>query len=453
MERWHANTLAIFDDPRWKLRDQGTLAATVWQMGLQDQPTLPHKFNFIVDPMSHLRFSKRKMVRVADFHVDNSYSLAGDSRSRPLFLHFVNGGLGKRGWKNWDNAEELLRKGEPTPPVKVGPKERVSSTRKTTKGTPRLSRANRVVHGLWIGNSLSKMELLTLRSFIRHGHEFHLWLYEKLETPVPKEVIIEDANKIIPKRKIFRKADNDPEIGLGKGSFSSPFSDLFRYKLLYMKGGYWVDMDVTCLRPLNFAEPYVFRPHRVGVVGNVMKCPPRSRLMKSVYRKVAREANAHSEWLMPNRVLSQAIIRFGLSRYIRKGIWNEESWWDAIRPLALGKEPVPSEWHVIHWINEFWRTLKRDGGHYRGRRLFDIIPDKEHPTPGSALAQLYESYSISSSPVVQPEPIKPPALKPEPVAAPAPRSASRQPTMPHFSLESHINVLLPSLARAEPSGA
>jgi glycosyltransferase involved in cell wall biosynthesis len=423
MEHWHQNTLAAFKNPYWQARDQGTLAATVWELKLQNHPNLPPGFNFIVDPWLGVPRARRNLVQAHELLPNQSYSLQGNStKPRPRFVHFINGGIGKRGWKNWDDAERLI---ETQPPPAA------------------LSPDNRVVHSLWIGSTLSKLELLTLRSFLRHGHEFHLWVYDKIETPLPKEVIIEDANQIIPKKQIIKKADTDPETGVGRGSFSSPFSDLFRYKLLHEKGGYWVDMDVTCLRPFNFSTPYVFRPHRVGIVGNIIKCPPRSRLMKSVYAQVSRQASEHADWLMPNKVLSQAVRRLKLTRFIRGGIWNQESWWGAIRPLALGHDPVPSDWFAIHWINEFWRTLKENGGVYRGQRLFAAAPDKENPTAGSALARLYSDYGLSlQDPKVNREPVKP-----QPPPAPLDKPADRQPATPQFLMTSHINVLLPSLAR------
>src|SRR5579872_5264198 len=163
---------------------------------------------------------------------------------------------------------------------------------------------NRIVHGLWIGNSLSKLELLTLHSFVEHGHEFHLWTYSDIRTPLPRQVLLEDAAEIIPSACIFKKMEIDPETGVGRGSFGAPFSDLFRYKLLFEKGGYWTDMDITCLKPLDFEEEYVFRPHRVGVVGNIMKCPPGSELMRVTYERARREADADAEWLLTNRILS-----------------------------------------------------------------------------------------------------------------------------------------------------
>lgn len=49
LNHWHETTMQIFQDKNWRTRDQGTLAATVWQFGLQRHHTLPLEFNFIAD--------------------------------------------------------------------------------------------------------------------------------------------------------------------------------------------------------------------------------------------------------------------------------------------------------------------------------------------------------------------------------------------------------------------
>ncbi len=426
MEVWHQFTLEAFRDRYWKVRDQGTLAAAAWKLGLQSQPTLPRNYNLVVDPYAADRTprSKRRPVDPRKLPADSRYALDGGASAafRPMLLHFINGGVGLRGWKNWDDAERLL--GGPAKPAPApAPKP--------------LSPDNRIVHGLWIGGTLSKMELLTVHSFLRHGHEFHLWTYGDLETPLPKGVVLEDANEIIPQSRIMRKADTDPETGVGKGSVS-PFSDLFRYKLLYEKGGWWVDMDVTCLRPFDFDTPYVFRAHRVGVVGNIIKCPRGSRLMETLYEQVVARLDRKSDWLMTNRMLSERVRRLRLTRYVRKGIWNEEKWTDVIQPLALGSEPIPPEWYAIHWINEFWRTLRESGGFYRGQRLFEVVPDKENPAPNSSLSRLYAQHLPAPSA---------PAPAPAPPPAPMNRPSPRQPPTPQFPLPSHLNILVASMAR------
>ena len=35
-----------------------------------------------------------------------------------------------------------------------------------------MDKSTKIVHGLWIGEELSNLELLTIHSFIHHGHEF-----------------------------------------------------------------------------------------------------------------------------------------------------------------------------------------------------------------------------------------------------------------------------------------
>lgn len=49
LDAWHAKTMDIFNTSYWKTRDQGTLIATVWELGLQDHLPLSKKWNFIAD--------------------------------------------------------------------------------------------------------------------------------------------------------------------------------------------------------------------------------------------------------------------------------------------------------------------------------------------------------------------------------------------------------------------
>jgi Glycosyltransferase sugar-binding region containing DXD motif len=251
--------------------------------------------------------------------------------------------------------------------------------------------SNRIVHALWVGNRLSKLELLTISSFIAHGHHFHLWTYSDLVTPLPKGVLVHDAESILPRSAVFRSVGTDLETGVGNGSFAG-FSDLFRYKLLYDKGGYWTDMDITCLKPLDFSEPYVFRSHRLGVVGNLMKCPRGSPVMRLTFERAQQQL--HSGWHFGNRALSEAVLELGLGCYIRSDICNADFWLDVVRPFIEGHQPIPRELYVIHWINEFWRTVKQSGGYYRGEKVLSVVPDKNNPKPGTTLARLYEQYSF-----------------------------------------------------------
>jgi len=215
---------------------------------------------------------------------------------------------------------------------------------------------NLTVNAMWIGKSLSACELLTINSFINNGHRFVLWAYDEIETPLPEGAIVKDASEIIPREKVF-SYNHTNQFGHGKGSYAG-FSDIFRYKLLYMYGGWWTDMDVTCLKPLDFKEEYVFRSHHsLPLVGNIMKCPQGSELMKKCYDEAIEKVNADNrDWHLPIQILVDNVRAMGLESYVRN-ISNEDSW-NVVRKMLAGNVNVPSDWYVIHWVNEEWRRNK-----------------------------------------------------------------------------------------------
>ena len=65
--------------------------------------------------------------------------------------------------------------------------------------------------------------------------------------------------------KLFRKS----EIFELRKTFL-PFADIFRYKMLYMNGGYWVDLDMIALKRFNFKEPYIFSSERTMLEGSLI---------------------------------------------------------------------------------------------------------------------------------------------------------------------------------------
>jgi hypothetical protein len=103
---WNAMSRQIMRDPYWRTRDQGTLAGAAWKLGVQDAPVLPDKFNFIVDCMRGVARSDRASLAPSDSFVRTDYELEGEGA--PHFIHFVNGGVGRRGWRNWDDVERRI---------------------------------------------------------------------------------------------------------------------------------------------------------------------------------------------------------------------------------------------------------------------------------------------------------------------------------------------------------
>lgn len=93
-----------------------------------------------------------------------------------------------------------------------------------------------IVNSFWHGSSIDEIGNLCIKSFLKYGFEFHLWTYDK-SLKVPMGCVVRDASEILDSSLIFKHSN---------GSYA-PFSDWFRFTLLYKHGGTWVDMDMVCL--------------------------------------------------------------------------------------------------------------------------------------------------------------------------------------------------------------
>jgi hypothetical protein len=148
-----------------------------------------------------------------------------------------------------------------------------------------------IIQSLWIGDRLSVMERLSIQSFLDQGHEFHLYLYAPCDG-VPAGATIRDGREILPASQIFRYQG-----GYGAGS-PSAFSNLFRYAMLFERGGWWVDLDLIALKPFRFDTEHVLGLVRGGkggtrVAAGAIRVPPGSALIGRCL-EIARAAEKRS---------------------------------------------------------------------------------------------------------------------------------------------------------------
>jgi hypothetical protein len=109
LDLWHHLTLRSFDLPYWRTRDQATLATAAWRLGLQDAPRLPSRFNHVLDCHWGVPEELRGSTSLAELAVWPDLNLRQAARAGEIaFVHFVNQGSGRRGWKHWDEVEALL---------------------------------------------------------------------------------------------------------------------------------------------------------------------------------------------------------------------------------------------------------------------------------------------------------------------------------------------------------
>jgi hypothetical protein len=216
---------------------------------------------------------------------------------------------------------------------------------------------------LWVGSQLKPLHTEALKSFVKYHHQVELYCYEFVEA-VPEGVVIKDAADILPKENIFQYKK-----GPGKGSFSA-FSNVFRYALLFKKGGIWIDTDVFCLAEWNFdSVPYVFASETLTTETDritascVIKTPPQSPVMKYCWEESLKISPDHLEWgQIGPKLLNQAVQRFGLASYIRPSWEFCALGWDETDlltdPQSLWRPPQKAL--GLHLNHEMLRRSHRD---------------------------------------------------------------------------------------------
>lgn len=231
--------------------------------------------------------------------------------------------------------------------------------------------SNHIIQSLWIGESLTVMEIMCIQSYINNGHEFHLYTYSPIDN-VPNETVIKDANQIIDKSEIYIDSF---------GGFVN-LSNIFRYTLLFKNGGWWVDMDTVCLRYFDFNEIYVFSsefsdPYKRYLCNTTfIKCPVGAQVLKDCIDFCQLRGNSYLHWgELGVNLLSRMIFRNNLSDFIKP--------YFVFCPISahhldnLILKPSPSlhlNTYAVHWWHEIWkrRHLPKNGT-FHGESLYEKL--------------------------------------------------------------------------------
>lgn len=172
------------------------------------------------------------------------------------------------------------------------------------------------VSSLWIGKDLTKIEQLCIKSFLKNGYEFELYTYAPLKN-IPDGTIVKDGNEIIPKSDIFQYKN---------GSYSA-FSNIFRFTMLYKKGGHWVDMDLVCVKkyegdekyviPSETDKKYIAKKFSAGILRFPKGCPIMKEAMNFCNSKRQAILDGTFEWGLGPLTLKHIIEKFNLQKYIK----------------------------------------------------------------------------------------------------------------------------------------
>lgn len=248
---------------------------------------------------------------------------------------------------------------------------------------------NKIISGIWIGDRLTNIQKLCIRSFQDHGHIFHLYTYGNVEG-VPDGTIIKNAEQIVSssERPRFKNDAN--------------FSDFFRARLTWERGGWYVDMDIVCLREFDFPQERVFvseyqfgadpqdrrniirHPVKPQVNGCIVKIPARDRMTGLILDRIN-----HLDPLDPAlnwSAIGPMQYRWGTFYCNYSSFVKHPDVFDSLWPshlTAFANEPMdwntPEKAYAIHLRTSFWdkHNLKlKSNGEYPSGSWFERLKTK-----------------------------------------------------------------------------
>jgi len=216
---------------------------------------------------------------------------------------------------------------------------------------------NKIIQGLWIGPELSVMEQLSISSFLRNQHEYHLYVYDE-PTNIPAGTVVREASEILPASQIFQYKHFPTYAG---------FANFFRYKLLLERGGWWADTDTICLKPFTFPEQHVFATEicdgQEVVTSGIIKAPSGSPAMAYAWEVCQTKEPDKLGWGETGpRLMGQAVERFSLDRYREPAHvfcpLDYANWRQVLEPVWT--EALLEGSSAIHLWNERWRAAGQD---------------------------------------------------------------------------------------------
>ena len=181
------------------------------------------------------------------------------------------------------------------------------------------------MQSLWVGKRLSTLERLSIRSYLAHGHPYHLYVYEPVEG-VPDGAEMKDASELVPRERIQEFAH------------LANFSDLFRYSLLWKYGGYWTDTDAVCIKPFDFEQDHVFSSEALQretgipqVNSGTIRVPPESPYMEYALAKYKGVDTLRAGWIyFGPQLMAEIVKKFNLWGFVKSHkTFCPIPWWDA----------------------------------------------------------------------------------------------------------------------------
>jgi mannosyltransferase OCH1-like enzyme len=233
-----------------------------------------------------------------------------------------------------------------------------------------LDATNKTIRGVWFASELTAIQQLCIKSYMDHGHEFHLYVAGPTKG-VPEGTIVEDANAYVSasERKKF--------------PHNSQAADLCRVLVVLEEGGWYVDLDTVCLRPFDFPEPYVFvseDPSKYGkqkstkipltpcletvtnsIPNNIFKAPVGSPFLQHIADRIRSSDTLNPGYwtVFGPDLFMEAIPKFHLEQYVKAPIVLDAANPNELYHLVDGnvRYNISEKSYAMHFRTSWWSGL------------------------------------------------------------------------------------------------
>ncbi|MFY4724212.1 glycosyltransferase [Campylobacter jejuni] len=205
------------------------------------------------------------------------------------------------------------------------------------------------------------MELLSIKSFIDNGYKFILYTYNLNDKIFRKldelfdDFELKDANEIVSFKNYFRD---------DRGAGVAAFSDFFRFNLLYLRGGVWVDLDMICLNHIDLNQEYIFTQEvdeddkKPRITTSFLKFPKYSDFGKILIRESEKIINKRKQisWgVIGPWFLADQVRKCGLENFAWDYKRTCQISWCNVKFFLDDNVFMDTNQPFLHLFSEMWR--------------------------------------------------------------------------------------------------
>ena len=244
----------------------------------------------------------------------------------------------------------------------------------------------------WEGN-LTNYEATSINSFVNNGFKVNLWSYSQNSfSKISDKVHMKNASNILPVDLLDKLNQNHQ-----KANYSS-FSNLFRYKLLDIYGGWWFDTDCLCQKNVYHFEnlisnrDYVLGLEKKDYVGSAVMYFSNTELLNEIEEnayKLIKENKNKLKWgeIGPDLITEVAIKKGIIDKILPPNYFfpvSPNNIQELFNPgIKQDVKSKLSDTYVCHTWNEMFRKYDIN------KRVF--------PPKGSFMYSQFETHGILQS--------------------------------------------------------